>query len=909
MIPEALHLQNFLSHRETALDLHGVHLASLVGENGAGKSSLLDAITWAVWGRSRAPYGQDESLIYHGENSLEVEYIFRMPYQGGDERRFRILRRREQHSRRTSNSVLDFQVYGDDGWFSLTADSIRDTQSRIIEQIGLDYDTFINSAYLRQGHADEFTVQTPAERKRVLSTILGLDRWAAYQDEAKKRLSETKGRLQEVERRLDEIQLELARRPEYEAQLTRAEAEAERASQRLQEVQAQADELTRLQERAMALQRQLAEMRQRLQQENERSDALQREEQAHRLRLESYQGQIARADDIESQYYAYQEALSQERAWNEKLSQAARLQEEKAQLEREIAQAREALAAQLHQLMQEETLLSQGLAQARAQLEQRASDMRGQIRLLEERVLGSELTAQLGEAEAVLTTYDQTASALEKTRLDLQSAEVEDSRLVERNRQLRELMNEKKAQLDALAEVEEATCPLCRQPLTPEHREQLLTQVEGEGVTMGDEFRANRKRLDALKERAATLQKQIREYEQTLRGRSRQEQLVARLRQQAEQGADAVQRVEALRAQVNALETQLAGEAYGDKGREALNTLQEEKRALQAQIDEGLYAPNARAALAELLAHLAELGYDVAAHDLVKARVQALAPAEAAYHELEKARVSVQGEEEALRRLGLELKAQEARIAQLEAEHVAQGGELAELEPRLAEAPRIAKLLHEVRMHEASARQRVGAARQNLAALQTLEQRQVDYQNQQKSLAQRVAVLNELRDAFGVNGIPAMIIEHTLPELEREANRILQQLTGGRMHVRFETQRETKRGTLRETLDIIISDEKGTRPYETFSGGEQFRVNFAVRVALSRLLAQRAGVRLRSLFVDEGFGALDADGRQRLVEAVKAVQSDFDLVLVITHIEELRDAFPTRIQVVKTESGSQVEVA
>jgi exonuclease SbcC len=128
------------------------------------------------------------------------------------------------------------------------------------------------------------------------------------------------------------------------------------------------------------------------------------------------------------------------------------------------------------------------------------------------------------------------------------------------------------------------------------------------------------------------------------------------------------------------------------------------------------------------------------------------------------------------------------------------------------------------------------------------------------------------------------------------------------MNVRFETQRETKSGNLRETLDIIISDEKGTRPYETFSGGEKFRVNFSIRVALSHLLAQRAGVRLRSLFIDEGFGTLDAEGRRRLVEAVKAVQDDFDLILVITHIEELRDAFPTRIQVTKMDAGSLVEV-
>jgi alpha-D-ribose 1-methylphosphonate 5-triphosphate synthase subunit PhnL len=92
------------------------------------------------------------------------------------------------------------------------------------------------------------------------------------------------------------------------------------------------------------------------------------------------------------------------------------------------------------------------------------------------------------------------------------------------------------------------------------------------------------------------------------------------------------------------------------------------------------------------------------------------------------------------------------------------------------------------------------------------------------------------------------------------------------------------------------------------SGGEQFRVNFALRVALSKLLARRAGAQLQTLVIDEGFGALDAPGRERLVEAINAVQSDFERILVITHIDELKDAFPARIDVVKNENGSQITV-
>lgn len=127
------------------------------------------------------------------------------------------------------------------------------------------------------------------------------------------------------------------------------------------------------------------------------------------------------------------------------------------------------------------------------------------------------------------------------------------------------------------------------------------------------------------------------------------------------------------------------------------------------------------------------------------------------------------------------------------------------------------------------------------------------------------------------------------------------------MRVAFETQRQLKsRDALAETLDIRISDTLGERPYENFSGGEQFRVNFAVRLALSRILARRAGARLQTLVIDEGFGSQDPVGRQRLVEAINIIQDGFARILVITHIDELRDAFPNRIEVSKGRAGSQV---
>src|SRR5665811_440851 len=71
---------------------------------------------------------------------------------------------------------------------------------------------------------------------------------------------------------------------------------------------------------------------------------------------------------------------------------------------------------------------------------------------------------------------------------------------------------------------------------------------------------------------------------------------------------------------------------------------------------------------------------------------------------------------------------------------------------------------------------------------------------------------------------------------------------------------------------------------------------------------RRAGAPLPTLIIDEGFGTQDNAGLEKLKEAITSIQDDFKKILVVTHIEELRDAFPTRIDVRKTAEGSIIEV-
>ena len=170
-------------------------------------------------------------------------------------------------------------------------------------------------------------------------------------------------------------------------------------------------------------------------------------------------------------------------------------------------------------------------------------------------------------------------------------------------------------------------------------------------------------------------------------------------------------------------------------------------------------------------------------------------------------------------------------------------------------------------------------------------------------------IYEKLIVAFGKNGIQALIIENVLPEIEEEANNLLAKLTNNSTQITIESLRDLKSGKIKETLDLKINDELGIRDYELYSGGESFRIDFSLRIALSKLLTRRAGTKLRTLVMDEGFGTQDEEGLDNLVQAIQSISDDFDKILVITHLESLKDAFPVRIEVTKLpETGSRYEI-
>ncbi len=201
----------------------------------------------------------------------------------------------------------------------------------------------------------------------------------------------------------------------------------------------------------------------------------------------------------------------------------------------------------------------------------------------------------------------------------------------------------------------------------------------------------------------------------------------------------------------------------------------------------------------------------------------------------------------------------------------------------------------------------LGTVQVRLKDLETKAEQKKEIETEFAAMVKEEHLYAKLARAY--KEIPVLIMENALPDVEDLGNELLGRLTGGRISVRFETQKEAKTtGTVSDTLDIIVSDELGERPYEGWSGAERFDVDLSIRLAISKFLAKRAGAKIETLIIDEGASCLDAQGREHFTQAINEIAKEFKLVLCITHIDELKEHFPQQLIVSKTPKGSRVEV-
>ena len=861
MIPLHLKLSGFLSYRDPVeVDFSRFDLACISGSNGAGKSSLLDAITWALFGQARK---RDEALINLQSKLAEVAFTF--AYENSVYRVIRSLARGKTttlefqiaEGGNPQSSILNQQL----NWRPLTERTLRDTQARIEHILRLDYDTFVNVSFFLQGRADQFAQQPPTRRKEILGAILGLEAWDIYRERAADRRKAVEHALDSVDGRIAEIDAELAEEEPRQTHLAELQSQLQglAASRKLQE-----QALANVQQVRQALERQ-RELAGKL---NEALVRLQANLEGSAARLASKESErsthaelVRRAAEVEAAYASLQQARLDLEKWEQVAghfrehdqlrqpllreieSERARLEQERAGLEEQHAAIRDQLAAS--------AAYEAGLAEARKALAQAETDLAGRAGLVQQAQAGREKLAELRAENSNLKTD----------------------------------MDEFKGRIEKLEAAQGVLCPLCGQSLSPEHRQSTLEQLNADGRQLGDRWRANK---SAMEELAAQITET--EYRITKTASADADRLNA-----SNSIAQLSERLESLWKQSG--EWEQAGA----------------KRLVEVTklLEKGKFALERRKSLAKLDKELAALGYEAAAHDAARLSELQARPAEAEYRQLESARAALKPLEDEIANLRSEIETRQSEVKRQQEEYDEAVSALAAFEAQAPDLEAAERSLFDLQERENQLHQEVGAARQKVTVLADLRKRKINLQVERGYLGIQIGQYKTLERAFGKDGVPALLIEQALPEIEMKANQILGRLSDDSMHLHFETQakyKDEKRKDLRETLEIQVSDGAGLRDYEMYSGGEAFRVNFAIRLALSEVLAQRKGARLQMLVIDEGFGSQDALGRQRLIQAINAVKDDFAKILVITHLEELKDAFPTRIEVEKTEEGSTVVV-
>ena len=836
------------------LYLEGVHLVCLCGPNGHGKSALLDAITWAVWGKARGgEIRSQEELIHQGQQDMMVELEFKS--KGTT---YRITRRHARSRSGAGHTSLELQIASPDGFQPITGNTIRETEWKIQENLGMDYDTFINSMFLLQGRADEFTAKTPSQRKQVLAKVLRLASFDKLEDKAKGRARELEGLERNIMGRLEGTAADMDRKTEYQATLSNVIETLAQADHDLYTHTNDDDGLRNQIESLSQRQLKVTELEARAVQIKEEVENLHSRISRLVNRINEYEMLILQKTDVIANTKLLEDLQHQE----EKLSQAqariAHIQQIKLPMEKTLAEARERLVSQISHLYQSIERELQPKVASVATLDVELIALDTHLGILEQEEV------ELEELRGQLDTFSEQIQSL-KSQTTLIESEGRDLR----------------ASLDLLQHKgESAQCPVCGQALGQADHHRLLDLYENQRKEKLQSFRDNETDLTRLQEQRQPLENEIHSKDNRLRldlreGHSQK----ARLEQKLEIGRKAMTELEWTNSDLIITEELLNNEEYAQSEREQLKLLHQETERLSYDVD---YHNDIRSRIAELHRYLN------LAPKVLQAEV-----------ELPKDRQELLVDQKLA-------KVKQDEISQILADLVLTKQDLMILSALKDDLQRSQGVGQGLQYRRDQLLSQKGDLEGKLERIRALTEEAASQEKELKRLREEHGLFSELALALGKGGVQALLIETAIPLLENEANELLSRMTDSRMSIKLETQRErtASSGAPEETLEIKVADELGTRSYETFSGGEAFRINFSLRIALSKLMARRSGAPLSTLFIDEGFGTQDTQGREKILDVIRAIEKDFEKIFVITHLEEVKEAFPVRIEIQKTESGS-----
>ena len=899
MIPLALQIKNFLSYGDLqTIDFRDYALICLSGKNGHGKSALLDAITWAIWGQARKITGSakaDQGLLRLGQTQMMVCFDFEYGRQT-----YRI-RREFMQTYGKPVAILDFGLLdlAANKFISLTEKTIRDTQAKIEKMLHLTFDGFINSAFLRQGQANEFSKKTAKERKEILASILGLDQYESIRKRASDHSKQTSIHILN----LGTLNTKIGEELENEAVIT----------QKNNEIQQQLKSLLKQEE-------QFAVSHKKIEQESALLHA-------DKQKIVSLKEQHQNLLDQKNQWHSTIRDLFLK--WRSTHKQQLQhidyslLEKQKKECVDTIKNYQHRLQEQLS-FKQELLILKEKSQNIQYEFQEKQTEQINSKKISIERLLAEKkhLGSLLGQFESALGQNQQDLLKCHNEQQQLQAQHLPNNsaKLIETEKQFekrKEHYQKWIAQANALsAEItgiikknklvqtqEAPACPLCEQNLSAARKRFLKNKFETDIVWL--EYRL--KKLTVV----------IKKLKIVLVDQHAQLQIIKNQQQQTE--------MITLKLEENGKNLS----KYHNQALEISASITKHKE-LMAILETTI--SHEQASLDQLIVRKKEELEHNDSYKKVYEKIRALENS-LAQHSYDKKAHETSMDQMAYIEKQLMLRDQTSQIENLQAQRKQDINQLCKnlkllkkqlttLESLLQKQESLASkeqmLMQQKNILDASIYELTKQKEFLLHQKGSLENQQmrfdqirITYAQQQKQLSRLHDTLNDYQaivQATGKDGIQALLIEDAIPEIEQETNELLAKLTDNQTQLFIESLRDLKKGGTKETLDIKISDAIGIRPYELFSGGEAFRIDFALRIAISKLLARRAGTSLQTLIIDEGFGSQDEEGLAHIMDALYKIQDDFAKIIIVSHLNSMKNQFPVHFFIQKGPTGSMVTI-
>lgn len=846
----------------------------ICGKTGTGKTMILDAITFALYGKSSG-HGRDDFEAMRCTNAaFDVTTYVRFTFENNGIY-YRFERRLERKRKNLSASYMVWQKDENGTWTALFENAKEKMLNEKAEEIiGLSYEQFRQVIVLPQGQFEKLLTSDSADKEKILTSIFGEEKWQAV---AQLMFEEATERRQQ----LKSLQEQISNSLQEEACETLAELEAVIAQKKERLVTME----TAYQEGAC--EKQIGALRDRL--------AL-----------------VSRFQDLrrgKARVRAYEEK-QHDRAEQEKRIQDARRAEKVKELLLELHRAEAAQAERKTAVRAADQAAGQAKQQAEQILLQVTAQQQKNDEIEEKKAQKIQLTAKITDYESIAALEQNfqkqrkaAESALQEAEQEKQVYESYAPKLVMLHEAYETDMEEHRNLLAAYLAgitgelaaslVEGQPCPVCGS------REHPQKAVRTEADTSKEHVEEKRAEADAVYQK---LQQTMQKQEQAKKKYEEKQRLAQELQlaketaytRLAEMQNNLIPEIGSL-AELQKKLQQLTDEIGKDT---------EKLQSLTKMLEQANNTVAETAAKAELTRQEEEL-----TQKKQEAAMQAVAKglSEHGFADIKEAEQLLMGEKE--------LEGMRRQIADYDAGKKAAEEQVMRLQEELGrqqepdeeacktELARLEKLQETYAKETAVLSETIRRLSQKAEKLalagEGLEEKLLEAE-------QDLAFAKKLRGDAGT-GLQRYVLGILFSSVIAAANRMLSMVHGGRYRL-FRSD-EKAQGSNKRGLELKVydknSEEHEGRFVSTLSGGEKFLASLALSIGMSTI-AQKSGIRIEALFIDEGFGSLDEDSITDAMQILGSIQQANGLVGIISHVQLLQERIPTKLRVEETEKGSHI---